>query len=68
LALVKTVEAIIAGQRDPEQLAALCSTRIKASRVTMAKSRQLRSFSLQPEVRFGLWLAVDQQDRPIRMH
>src|ERR1700731_5130557 len=32
------LEAIIAGQRDPKQLAALCSTRIKASRETVAKS------------------------------
>ena len=31
------VEAIIAGERDPEQLAALCSSRIKASRQTVAK-------------------------------
>src|SRR5260370_7654546 len=32
------LEAIIAVQRDPKQLAALCSTRIKASRETIAKS------------------------------
>src|SRR5208337_4281566 len=32
------VEAIIAGQRDPKQLAALCRPRIKASRETVAKS------------------------------
>ena len=32
------IEAILAGERDPEQLAALCSTRIKASRQTVAKS------------------------------
>src|SRR6202048_3396667 len=32
------LEAIIAGERDPKQLAALCSTRIKASRETVAKS------------------------------
>jgi transposase len=32
------VEAIIAGERDPEQLASLCSSRIKASRQTVAKS------------------------------
>lgn len=32
------IEAIIAGERDPKQLAALCSTRIKASRETVAKS------------------------------
>ena len=32
------LEAIIAGQRDPQQLAALCSSRIKASRETVAKS------------------------------
>jgi transposase len=32
------VEAIIAGERDPKQLAALCNSRIKASRETVAKS------------------------------
>ena len=32
------LEAIVAGQRDPKQLAALCSSRIKASRETVAKS------------------------------
>jgi hypothetical protein len=32
------LEAIIAGQRDPKQLAGLCSSRIKASRETAAKS------------------------------
>jgi transposase len=32
------VEAIIAGERDSKQLAALCSSRIKASRETVAKS------------------------------
>jgi len=32
------LEAILAGQRDPKQLAALCSSRIKASRETVAKS------------------------------
>jgi transposase len=32
------VEAIIAGERDPKQLAALSSSRIKASRETVAKS------------------------------
>jgi transposase len=32
------LEAIIAGQRDPKQLATLCSSRIKASRETVAKS------------------------------
>jgi transposase len=32
------VQAIIAGERDPKQLAALCSSRIKASRETVAKS------------------------------
>ena len=32
------IEAIIAGERDPKQLAALCSSRIKASRETVAKS------------------------------
>ena len=32
------LEAILAGERDPEALATLCSTRIKASRQTVAKS------------------------------
>ncbi|MGA8657966.1 MAG: hypothetical protein WB586_17620 [Chthoniobacterales bacterium] len=32
------LEAIMAGERDPKQLAALCSSRIKASRETVAKS------------------------------
>ena len=32
------LEAIIGGQRDPKQLAALCGSRIKASRETVAKS------------------------------
>jgi transposase len=32
------LEAIIVGERDPQQLAALCSSRIKASRETVAKS------------------------------
>jgi transposase len=35
---LRIIEAIIAGERDPKQLAALCSTRIKASRETVAKS------------------------------
>src|SRR3974377_1090680 len=35
---LRIIEAIIAGQRDPVQLAASCSTRIKASRETVAKS------------------------------
>ena len=35
---LRTIEAILAGERNPEQLAALCSTRIKASRQTVAKS------------------------------
>jgi transposase len=35
---LRIIEAILAGERDPEQLAALCSTRIKASRRTVAKS------------------------------
>jgi hypothetical protein len=32
------LEAIVAGQKSPKQLAALCSSRIKASRETVAKS------------------------------
>jgi transposase len=35
---LRIIEAIPAGERDPEQLAALCSTRIKASLQTIAKS------------------------------
>jgi transposase len=35
---LRIIEAILAGERDPEQLATLCSTRIKASRQTVAKS------------------------------
>jgi transposase len=35
---LRIIEAILAGERDPEQLAALCSTRIKASRQRVAKS------------------------------
>jgi transposase len=34
----RIIEAILAGERDPERLAPLCSTRIKASRQTVAKS------------------------------
>jgi len=35
---LRIIEAILAGERDPERLAAFCSTRIKASRQTVAKS------------------------------
>jgi transposase len=35
---LRIIEAILAGERNPEQLAALCSSRIKASRETVAKS------------------------------
>jgi transposase len=35
---LRIIEAILAGEHNPEQLAALCSTRIKASRQTVAKS------------------------------
>jgi transposase len=35
---LRIIEAILAGERDPERLAPLCSTRIKASRQTVAKS------------------------------
>jgi transposase len=35
---LRIVDAILAGERDPEQLASLCSTRIKASRQTVAKA------------------------------
>src|ERR1700756_3463150 len=35
---LRIIDAIIAGERDPNQLASLGSTRIKASRETVAKS------------------------------
>jgi hypothetical protein len=35
---LRIIDAILAGERDPEQLASLCSTRIKASRQTVAKA------------------------------
>ena len=35
---LRIIEAILAGERNPEQLAALCSSRIKAPRATVAKS------------------------------
>jgi transposase len=35
---LRIIEAILAGERNPERLAALCSTRIKTSRQTVAKS------------------------------
>jgi hypothetical protein len=35
---LRMIEAILAGERDPEQLASLCSIRIKATRQTVAKS------------------------------
>jgi transposase len=35
---LRILDAILAGERDPEQLASLCSTRIKASRQTVAKA------------------------------
>jgi transposase len=35
---LRIIEAILAGERNPEQLAALCSNRIKAPRETVAKS------------------------------
>ena len=33
---LRIIEAIIAGERDPKQLGALCTSRIKASRETVA--------------------------------
>jgi transposase len=45
---LRIIEAILAGERDPEQLGALCSTRIKASRQTVAKSlRQLATSEIK---------------------
>jgi transposase len=35
---LRIIEAIMAGERDPKQLAALCNSRIKTSRETVAKS------------------------------
>jgi transposase len=35
---LRIIEAILAGERDPEQLASLCGVRIKATRQTVAKS------------------------------
>jgi transposase len=35
---LRIIEAILAGERDPEQLASLCSLRIKATRQTVAKA------------------------------
>jgi hypothetical protein len=35
---LRIIEAILAGERDPEQLASLCSIRIKATRQTVARS------------------------------
>ena len=35
---LRIIEAILAGERDPERLASLCSIRIKATRQTVAKS------------------------------
>jgi hypothetical protein len=47
------LEAIIAGERDPKQLAALCSSRIKASRETVAAGSVIKDPSTGPTVRIA---------------
>jgi transposase len=53
---MRIVEAILAGERDPEALAALCSTRIKASRETVAKSLH---GNWREELLFSLRVSLD---------
>src|SRR5215213_900886 len=50
------IEAILAGERDPKALAALCSTRIKASRETVAKSLH---GNWREELLFSLRVSLD---------
>ena len=50
------LEAILAGERDPTQLATLCSPRIKASRETVAKSLH---GNWHEELLFSLHVALD---------
>ncbi|MGB8711446.1 MAG: hypothetical protein WCD39_17040 [Methyloceanibacter sp.] len=53
---MRILEAILAGERDPEALARLCSTRIKASRQTVAKSLH---GNWREELLFALRVALD---------
>ena len=53
---MRILEAILAGERDPAVLATLCSTRIKASRQTVAKSLH---GNWREELLFSLRVALD---------
>jgi transposase len=53
---MRILEAILAGERDPAVLAALCNTRIKASRQTVAKSLH---GNWREELLFALQVALD---------
>jgi hypothetical protein len=53
---MRILEAILAGERDSEALARLCSTRIKASRQTVAKSLH---GNWREELLFALRVALD---------
>ena len=53
---MRILEAILAGEHDPEALARLCSTRIKASRQTAAKSLH---GNWREELLFALRVAMD---------
>jgi transposase len=53
---MRILEAILAGERNPEALARLCSTRIKASRPTVAKSLH---GNWREELLFSLRVALD---------
>jgi transposase len=53
---MRILEAILAGERDSEALATLCSTRIKASRQTVAKSLH---GNWREELLFALRVALD---------
>jgi transposase len=53
---MRILEAILAGEHDPEALARLCSTRIKASRQTVAKSLH---GNWREELLFALRVAMD---------
>ena len=53
---MRILEAILAGERDPAVLAALCNTRIKASRQTVAKSLH---GNWREELLFSLRVAMD---------
>ena len=53
---MRILEAILSGEHDPEALARLCSTRIKASRQTVAKSLH---GNWREELLFALRVALD---------